>query len=114
VSLKRRRDFRRIRANGRKGRSDGIVVFAVPSDRPRVGLTVKTGKGGAVARNRARRRVREAFRAQEIQGFDVIVVADEEAARLEFSALAAHLEKALGAAGVGRGQEAGSQTGGKR
>jgi ribonuclease P protein component len=101
-SLKRRQDFHRVRSGGRKGRSDGIVVFAAPSEHTRLGLSVRTRQKGAVPRNRARRRIREAFRALGVRGFDVVVAAGEEATELDFRALVAHMEDALGAAGVNR------------
>ena len=59
-----RRDFREAYENGAKLHGRLVVVFARP--RPegglRLGITATRKSGGAVLRNRARRRVREIFR----------------------------------------------------
>jgi ribonuclease P protein component len=64
--LRRRGDFQRVLAGGRVYAGSSLVGFAVParagSDTPRIGITASRRIGGAVRRNRARRRLREAAR----------------------------------------------------
>lgn len=49
---------------GKKARGVHMVVFALPTERDqvRLGITATRRIGGAVVRNRARRRIRELFR----------------------------------------------------
>jgi ribonuclease P protein component len=64
--LRRRADFQRVLAGGRIYAGASLVGFAVPAptgtDAPRIGVTASKRLGGAVRRNRARRRLREAAR----------------------------------------------------
>lgn len=67
-------------------------MFMAPSARPdtspRLGLAVHTERRRAVLRNRARRRLRAAFaRCPEAVGYDVVVRADQRAARAPFEEL---------------------------
>jgi ribonuclease P protein component len=62
-------DFQRVYENGRRQFTGNMTVFflrrvpdAVPADGSRVGLTVGKVLGGAVDRNRIKRRMREAVR----------------------------------------------------
>ena len=62
-------DFQRVYENGRRQFTGNMTVFflrrapeAVPASGPRVGLTVGKVLGGAVDRNRIKRRMREAVR----------------------------------------------------
>ena len=57
-----------------------LVLYARKNrlERNRVGITVSKKLGGAVVRNRARRRLREAYRLHEAAfspGWDIVVVA---------------------------------------
>lgn len=62
-TLRRRKDFRRIYAAGAKIAGRYLVLFALPDCLPsRLGITTTRRLGGAVVRNRARRRVRELAR----------------------------------------------------
>ena len=63
----------------------------------RLGVTVSTKLGGAVTRNRARRRLREVFRLAQPrlrQGFDVVLVARSRAVNGPYDRLAAAFDKA--------------------
>jgi len=61
--LRRRAEFRLVYDGGVKVAGRYVVVFALPRGRgSRVGLTATRRVGGAVVRNRARRRLRELAR----------------------------------------------------
>jgi len=75
----------------RQGRSTAnryLVLYAFPnpaSRRPRLGLSVSRKVGGAVARNKVKRMLRESFARLEPtlrDGHDVVVVARPSAAEL--------------------------------
>lgn len=71
----------------------------------RVGLTVSRRVGGAVVRNRVKRRVREWYRRSALAGaaaLDLVVIARPSAASLSFQALSADLD-ALGADALAKG-----------
>ena len=62
----------------------------------RLGFTVSTKLGGAVQRNRMRRRLREAYRLNEDRfrpGIDLVIVARAKAATAPFPALQKELLK---------------------
>ena len=87
------KDFRRLQKQGRRCVGAHLVVLCGPGwdqARMRLGLTVSRQVGGAVARNRVKRRVREWFRCERQrlpQGKDLIVIARRGAAELETHAL---------------------------
>ena len=62
--LTARREFRAVYDNGRKNRRPAFTVFGLPNQRGhcRLGLTVTRRVGGAVVRNRIKRRMRDVFR----------------------------------------------------
>jgi ribonuclease P protein component len=103
-SLSGKARFSRVFEEGRRGRSDGVTVWALPrpdAARPSLGLAVGTKAGGAVARNRMRRRVRALIRALEPLGADIVIKADRTAMGLSFQELERHVEQALARAGLG-------------
>jgi ribonuclease P protein component len=72
-------EFDRVFAAGRRGFGPGLLVFLADSRAPnsRLGLSVSRRFGKAVARNRARRLLREAFRLSEAelpQSFDIVAL----------------------------------------
>ena len=80
VSIKENRTFRRIYSKGRSAVTSFLVLYCRPNrlGRNRLGITVSTKLGGAVVRNRARRRIRELYRTRErglLPGYDIVVVA---------------------------------------
>ena len=96
-----RRDFRAAYEHGAKHYGRLVVVFARRRDRggPRLGLTATRKAGGAVVRNRIRRRVREIFRrwaatAPEVN-VDLIVNISEQATRSSFVALSSEVTALL-------------------
>jgi len=78
-SLKKRREFQVVYRQGRKGYGETAVIFCRrrEDDGPwRLGLTATRSIGGAVKRNRARRRAREFFRVHQDdipEGWDFVV-----------------------------------------
>jgi ribonuclease P protein component len=65
----------------------------------RVGYTATKKLGNAVARNRARRRLKEAARltlaARPLTGLELVLICRQETASLSFEALRANLAAAL-------------------
>ena len=74
----RRADFDAVYRNGKRRSSSHLTVFLKANDLPhsRFGFSIKRTLGGAVVRNRIRRRVREAIRLhrEEISpGWDFVI-----------------------------------------
>jgi ribonuclease P protein component len=105
--LKRRADFLRVAASGAKAVQTGLLLQAGPAPRTAggaaqrlaVGFTASKKVGNAVARNRARRRLREAARAvlprEAASGYDYVLVARPETATMPYAALLGDLRRAL-------------------
>ena len=104
--LKRRSEFLRVAGARRKWVTPGLVLQAAESPAARdaeggfrVGFTASRKVGNAVARNRARRRLRAAV--QEVMpgraraGFDYVVIARQATVTRPFSHLIGDLEQAL-------------------
>jgi ribonuclease P protein component len=105
-TIKNRRDFLATSAKGRKCVTGSFVlqILARADDHPvkdeaRVGYTVTKKMGNAVARNRIKRRLREAFRktarARALAGHDYVVIAREKALTCDFSELIRDMEFAF-------------------
>jgi ribonuclease P protein component len=76
------------------------VLFAAPGSESstRVGISVSKRVGGAVVRNRVKRRVREIMREQLSSlkpGFDLMIVARQESATASYTDLAEALTRLL-------------------
>lgn len=92
VSLTPNREFRRSYAKAERRSGAYLTVYARSGRRGenRLGLTVTAKVGGAVVRNRVRRRLREAYRLNEaslVKGKIVVVVARPESAGATFHEL---------------------------
>ena len=90
VPLKLNHVFRRLYAKGECAVGRFVVVYAKRNgtDRNRLGITTGVKLGHAVDRNRARRRIRETYRLQELrlkQGYDIVIVARTAAIEGNFS-----------------------------
>ncbi len=80
VSLDQNGQFQRLYRRGKSVVTPTMVVYALPNRMGRVRLGITAGKkvGGAVLRNRAKRRIRELFRtslANIRPGTDICIVA---------------------------------------
>ena len=89
--LLRSRDFRHVAGHGKRAADRHFVVLVVPAPHAhqqnvtRLGITVSRRVGGAIARNRLKRRVREWFRGVRVglrPGMDIVVIARRGAAQL--------------------------------
>lgn len=100
-------DFERVYRGGRRHFSAHLTAFFLP--RPaeagaggaRVGLTVGRALGGAVERNRIRRRLREAVRARRAElpaAVDVVLNPKKSVLKVEFAALVEEVGRAFQAA----------------
>ena len=117
ATLAKRADFLRVAGRGTKWATAGLVLQACPrsaggasgpapsganvseAQAIRVGYTASKKVGGAVVRNRARRRLRALAReviAQEAAaGYDYVLIARAETATRDYAALRADMRFAL-------------------
>ena len=96
--LRRRRDFAGTYRSGRTYGNNLLVVRVRSNALPatRFGFVAGKAVGGAVVRNRVKRRLREAARVMAVRpGLDVIVGAKKSAASAPFDDLRAALISAL-------------------
>jgi ribonuclease P protein component len=103
--ITRDEEFRRVYRHGARRGARLVILHHLPNTANAVRLGVAVGRqfGGAVARNRLRRRLREAVRvsvADIERGVDVIVVPREAASRADYSALRAEVLAVLAAEGL--------------
>ncbi len=94
VSLQENRVFRRLYARGKIAVGPAMVLYCRKNGgkENRLGLTVGTKLGGAVVRNRVRRRLREIYRLNETKlrpGYDIVVVARVRAVHSRYDRLEA-------------------------
>lgn len=112
--LKRRPEFLRVAASRRKWVAPGLILQAYKrvgvasedgaAEAVRLGLTASQKIGNAVARNRARRRLREVARRvlpeRAKPGYDLVLVARAETLKRPFAALVEDLQTALKRLGI--------------
>jgi ribonuclease P protein component len=104
VRLKTRADFLRVAATRARAVRPGLILQAAPQPgdtgaRPRVGFTASRRVGNAVARNRAKRRLRAAaasvLPAKGRDGMDYVLIARAGTGERPYAELIADLAGAL-------------------
>ena len=105
--LKRRAEFLKVAASGRKAATHGLVLQVLQRDDAapvRLGFTVTKRVGNAVVRNRTRRRLREAARlvlsCDPPRGVDLVLIGRDATRGRDFALLMDDLRRALAKAGV--------------
>jgi ribonuclease P protein component len=96
-----RGEFDAVYRTGKRRSNSHFTVFFRANQMPqsRFGFSIKKAIGGAVVRNRIRRRVREVVRChrQEIpQGWDFVIHPKKAVARAAFAVVTADLLKLMG------------------
>ena len=96
----RKADFDAVYRAGKRRASSHFVVFLKANDLPesRLGFSIKKAMGGAVVRNRIRRRVREMVRLNRTEipaGWDIVIHPRSSVVKAPFAALAADLLRLL-------------------
>lgn len=105
--LRSAEDFQRVRREGRSWAHPLLILWAAPTLAPvmrtRIGVTASRKVGGAVVRNRVRRRVREQMRARLARlnpGWDLALVVRPAAAEASSRSLGEALDNLLSRAGL--------------
>lgn len=93
-TLKKRADFLRVQQNGQKINTKGVMVFSLEQQEGyiiRVGYTATKKLGGAVVRNRIKRRLRAVARdiiaAHAKPGYDYVLIGRHHTAARPFEGL---------------------------
>ena len=94
--LVRRGDFDAVYRAGKRRSSSHFTVFFRANQLPasRFGFSIKKALGGAVVRNRIRRRIREIVRCHRVEipaGWDIVIHPKSSVGLAEFTALTADL-----------------------
>lgn len=100
--LRRRAEFLRVAASGKKAAVGGVVLQLLDraDDGPvRLGFTVTRKVGNAVVRNRTRRRLKEAMRLLlrdcPVRGVDLVLIGRDSTRKRDFLALRSDIRRAL-------------------
>ena len=98
--LVRRGDFDAVYRAGKRRSSSHFTVFFRANQLPvsRFGFSIKKALGGAVVRNRIRRRIREIVRCHRMEipaGCDIVIHPKSGVARAEFVSLTADLVRLM-------------------
>jgi len=91
-SLTKNFEFKRIYNKGKSTASKFVAVYCIKNHSMvnRLGITVSKKLGGAVQRNRIRRRIKEIYRLNEstfITGYSIIIVARQRSRYAEWNEL---------------------------
>ena len=103
--LRYKRDFDRLYKKGKSSGDKYVVVFYIANNLPysRKAFLASKKVGGAVARNRARRLMKESFRKMEhelVSGRDVLFIARSTIAGCSCAAVEVSVRKALKKSGL--------------
>ena len=96
VSLRSDARFQQVYRQGEQKRAGGISIIQLENEArtPEVGFVVGKRVGGAVVRNRAKRRLREATRRVDLSPHTTyIVIADRPVVTAEFGRLVSWVEQ---------------------
>jgi ribonuclease P protein component len=104
--LRRKADFDAIGRHGTVRSSRLLVLRSMRRESPgtRIGLSTPRTLGGAVQRNRVRRRLRDLLRQQldaKGSGWDLLLIARPEAGRATYAELREALRSLLERSGIG-------------
>jgi ribonuclease P protein component len=105
MRLRRPEDFQRVRSEGRSWAHPLFILSRLPNEeaRTRVGISASRKVGNAVARNRARRLLREAMRRlyhRVAVGWDIVLVARSALLEMQEPQIEAALGMMLQRAGL--------------
>lgn len=100
MRLLKHADFQRVYEGGRRHFSANLTVFYLrrePGQLPRVGFTVGRALGGAVERNRMKRRLREAVRLTRPAQLpvDVVINPKKSLLKVEFEEVLREVRRAF-------------------
>ncbi|HIE79613.1 MAG TPA: ribonuclease P protein component [Nitrospinaceae bacterium] len=99
--LAKRPQFEKVMAEGEKKRVDRLcTIFSIPNglDKKRLGIIASKKIGNAVARNRAKRRIREIFRQIKHRmepALDIVVISGKDMVTLPYGVIEKKLSNAL-------------------
>ena len=99
--LRHRGEFTAVQSRGRRVSGRFLTLLGHPNTvgHDRLGIIASKRVGGAIARNRAKRRLREVFRripAAAAPSLDLVAIARTELATAPFTSVAADFQSALG------------------
>ena len=91
-SLTKNHEFKRLYNKGKSAASKYVVVYFTKNRKPEngLGITVSSKLGGAVQRNRIRRRLKEIYRLNEHtlhKGFNIVIVARQRSRYAQWNEL---------------------------
>jgi len=96
ISLKKRQEFKKISSLGKRWVTSAFILQCLPQEEnflfhhARFGFTASRKIGGAVQRNRARRRLKEVVRLNLTHtqtNFDYVLIARDKALTIDFQKL---------------------------
>lgn len=99
--LAKRPEFKKVMDEGKKKRVDRLcIIFSIPNElgRKRLGIIASKKIGNAVARNRAKRRIREVFRQIKHRmepALDIVVISGKDMVTLPHQVIEKKLSNAL-------------------
>jgi len=107
--LTKRKDFETVYKKGRSWANNLLVLRALPNEvgASRYGFAVGKRLGGAVVRNRVKRRLREGARLTPVRdGWDIVLIARQHAVDTDYHTLKRAMEELLARAQLlGNGRE---------